>query len=72
MEMAVEGEQSGLQRLESDTPTLPERSAMYDRYLNMMKNFAEMIRGKENPYTYDYELGLYELILRSCRKEIAK
>lgn len=54
------------------TPTLPERSAMHDRYLNMMENFAEMIRGKENPYTYDYELGLYELILRSCRKEITK
>ena len=50
--------------------TLPERSAMYDRYLDMMKNFAELIRGKENPYSYDYELGLYELIMRSCRKEI--
>ena len=49
---------------------VPERSVTYDRYLNMMKNFAELIRGKENPYSYDYELGLYELIMRSCRKEI--
>ena len=52
------------------TPTLPARSEMYDRYLDMMKNFAEMIRGKENPYSYEYELKLYDLILRSCRKEI--
>ena len=52
------------------TPTLPARSEMYDRYLDMMKNFAEMIRGKGNPYSYEYELKLYDLILRSCRKEI--
>jgi hypothetical protein len=31
-----------------------------------MRNFAEMIHGKENPYTYDYELSLYELVLKSC------
>ena len=32
----------------------------------MMYNFAEMIRGKENPYSYDYELNLYKLILKAC------
>jgi hypothetical protein len=36
----------------------------------MMRNFAEIVRGKENPYGYDYELGLYRLILRACGKEI--
>ena len=39
-----------------------------DRYDNMMRAFAEVVRGKENPYPYDYELGLYELILRACGK----
>ena len=42
---------------------------LYDRYDGMMRNFAEMIWGKENPYSYDYELALYQLILRSCGKE---
>lgn len=45
-------------------------SDVYDRYDDMMRNFAEIIRGKENPYTYDYELGLYRLVLKSCGKEI--
>lgn len=46
------------------------KSEVYDRYDGMMRNFAEMVRGKENPYSYDYELGLYKLILRSCGKEV--
>ena len=44
-----------------------ERSELYDRYLDMMTDFAEMVQGKkENPYSYDYELELYKLILRCC------
>jgi len=43
---------------------------VYDRYDDMMKNFAEIVRGKENPYSYDYELELYKLILKSCGKEV--
>lgn len=46
------------------------KSEVYDRYDDMMRNFAEMVRGKENRYSYDYELGLYKLILRSCGKEV--
>ena len=46
------------------------QSEVYDRYDDMMKNFAEIVRGKENPYPYDYELGLYELLLRACGKEV--
>lgn len=46
------------------------KTDVYDRYDDMMHNFAELVRGKENPYSYDYELGLYRLILRSCGKEI--
>ncbi|MBE7059137.1 MAG: Gfo/Idh/MocA family oxidoreductase [Ruminococcaceae bacterium] len=46
------------------------KSDVYDRYDDMMRNFAEMVRGKENRYSYDYELGLYKLILKSCGKEV--
>ncbi len=30
----------------------------------MMLNFAEIVRGKENPNTSEYEWGLYRLLLR--------
>ena len=45
-------------------------SEPFGRYREMIENFALMVRGKENPYSYDYELGLYELILKACGKEI--
>ena len=45
---------------------------VYDRYDSMMRNFAEMVRGKENPYSYDYELNLYKLILKACGKDSSK
>ena len=33
----------------------------------MMAGFASYVRGeKENPYTLDYELELYKLVLRAC------
>ena len=39
----------------------------YLRYDNMMTSFAEFIRKeRRNPYTLDYELGLYKLILKAC------
>ena len=41
-------------------------SEPFDRYDNMMKNFAEIVRGKENPYGYDYELKLFELVMKAC------
>lgn len=47
-----------------------EQSDIYDRYNDMMENFAELIAGKENPYNYDYELNLYKLILKSCGKDM--
>lgn len=46
------------------------QSEVHDRYDGMMLNFAEMVRGKENPYNYDYELRLYELMQRCCGGEI--
>ena len=43
-------------------------SVPFDRYLAMMRNFAALVRGKENPYTYEYELGLYELLMRTIER----
>ena len=38
-----------------------------DRYDRMMETFAAMARGEmTNPYTPDYELELYKLVLRAC------
>lgn len=45
-------------------------SENYNRYDTMMKSFAEYVRGeKTNPYTYDYELKLYKLLLKCCGYE---
>ena len=39
----------------------------FDRYDNMMLSFAKMVRGEmQNPYTLDYELELYKLVLECC------
>ena len=51
-------------------PWTTSESEVHDRYDGVLKNFAELVRGKANPYSYDYELNLYKLILRSCGKEI--
>ncbi len=38
-----------------------------DRYDSMMRCFAGMVRGEyTNPYTYDYELALFRVILECC------
>ena len=45
-------------------------STPQDRYDGMMASFAAMVRGeKENPYTLDYELELYKLVLKCCGVE---
>ena len=51
-------------------PWKSSKTEPFDRYDGMMQNFAEMVRGKQNPYTYDYELNLYKLILKACGKEV--
>ena len=44
----------------------------FQRYTAMMESFAAMVRGeKENPYTLDYELQLFKVILRCCGIEEA-
>lgn len=47
-------------------PASESKTELYDRYDDMMRNFAEIVRGKEKPYTYGYELSLYKLILKAC------
>ena len=43
------------------------KSEPQDRYIKMMTSFAAMVRGeKTNPYTPDYELALYRLVMRAC------
>lgn len=42
-------------------------SEHYDRYDFMMASFVDYVEGrKENPYTLDYELELYRLVLAAC------
>lgn len=42
-------------------------SGYFNRFDDMMKSYAESSLGiKENPYTHDYELKLYKLLLKSC------
>ena len=44
-------------------------SESYHRYAPMMVSFAQMVRGeKENPWSCDYELRLYETLLQCCGK----
>ncbi len=41
----------------------------FDRYQPMMTAFSKMVRGElENPYTPDYELELYKIILKCCKE----
>ena len=48
-------------------PGKTARSALYDRYDNMMAAFAAMVRGeKKNPFTPDYELELYKTVMKAC------
>jgi predicted dehydrogenase len=51
-------------------PWSSSETEVFDRYDEMLQNFAEMIRGKANPYTYDYERNLYKLLLRACGQEV--
>jgi hypothetical protein len=42
-----------------------------DRYDAMITAFAEMVRGeRENPWSYEYELQLYHIVLAACGVDI--
>ena len=45
-----------------------QTSPTFDRYAPMMVSFAQMVAGeRENPWSYDYELQLYETIHQCCK-----
>ena len=47
--------------------TEKERSAVYDRYDDMMRNFARMVSGDViNENTPEYELEVYKTVLKCC------
>lgn len=50
---------------------LPPFDDVLGRYDDMMLDFAAMVRGeKQNPYSYEYELGLQKLILACCGRDV--
>ncbi len=50
-----------------DTEGFVENSESFNRYDGMIRSFAEYCVGlKKNPYSYEYELKLYEILLASC------
>ena len=50
-----------------NSPGENHRSEIHDRYSDMMRSFSKMAAGEmENPYTLDYELSLFETILKCC------
>ncbi|MBE6738993.1 MAG: Gfo/Idh/MocA family oxidoreductase [Ruminococcaceae bacterium] len=52
------------------TPGVVSKTDSFDRYDTMMYSFADMCKGlKKNPLSYDYELRLYEILLKSCGVE---
>lgn len=71
LEIVTDGGQYTVMKENYDTAWFDEgivtESELYDRYDDMMKNFAEIVRGeKQNSYSYDYELNLYRLIQKAC------
>ncbi len=50
-------------------PSENHETEKFDRYLEMMRDFARIIRGEtENKYSYDYELELYKTVLECCKE----
>ena len=50
------------------TKGVSERSEIFDRYDDMLLAFAAMVRGEKiNPYTADYELELFKVLLKCCQ-----
>ncbi len=39
---------------------------LHDRYADMLRDFARFVRGKSNPYTPEYELKLFRLVMQCC------
>ena len=47
------------------------RESSFDRYIPMMTAFAGILRGeRENPYSMDYELAMYKVLMRACGRPV--
>ncbi len=47
------------------------RTEPHDRYEDMLSSFAAIVRGeKKNPWSYEYELQLYRIVLAGCGVDI--
>lgn len=72
LEMFIEGNAMTSTKTEYSSSNWGDRGTttefgLFDRYSTMMDSFAAMVRGeKTNPYTLDYELELFKLILKAC------
>lgn len=72
LEMLIEGNAMTSTKTEYSSSSWVDRGTttefgLFDRYSTMMNSFAAMVRGeKTNPYTLDYELDLFKLILKAC------
>lgn len=72
IEVTVSGSSIYSTKTDYFNPATPDQPAVvnseiFDRYDNMMLAFASYVCGeKQNPYTYDYELELYKIILKAC------
>ena len=50
-----------------NTAPKKQKSAPYNRYDTMMKSFASyVLNEKENPFSYEYEINLHNLLMRAC------
>ena len=47
------------------------RSEYYNRFNDMLRSFADSAKGrKENPYSYEHELGTYRLLMKACGEKV--
>lgn len=74
MQGNFEGQFTGIRRCTSTVwgdPGFHTSTEPCDRYDSMMEGFYRMTQGEmENPYSYNYELALYKLVLKCCGARI--
>lgn len=70
LEQLVPGGQTTTRTEYTDRGPVTEVSPVFHRYKPMLAAFAGMVAGElENPYTYEYELELYETLMKCCEVE---
>ena len=68
-EQLVPGGQTTTRTEYTDNGPVTDTTPIFHRYHPMLETFARMVAGEtENFYTYDYELELYETLLKCCKE----